>query len=98
PAAVRIRQPAGYLDRDIEDPFKDLGGRPLIQAAVIDPLPQTPARQVLGEHMGDVAHPAYVVAPTHMRMQTKRHPRLRLTSEKRLVRLGMKQLGTRALH
>ncbi len=95
--AVRMIETPRDLDRDVQDPRQHLERPTRIQPPVTDPLMQTAARDVLGEHPRHTLEQTDVIAAAHIWMQTQRHPRLRLRYEQPLILRTTKQVRSRTL-
>jgi hypothetical protein len=96
--AVRVVEPPRGLDRDVQNPCQHLGWLTVVQAPAADPLVQAAARHVLGEHPRHAVEHPHVVAAAYVRMQSQRHPRLRLGDEPFAILAVAEQVRTRALH
>jgi len=96
PAVVGVREPPRELHGDVEHACRRT--RPVVEAAVIDPVTEAAARDVLGEHPRRAVEVADVVAAADVRVQAEIHPHPRLLEEQRPLRQGAEQLRTGALH
>ena len=92
-----VVQAPGELDGHIQHPFERLLMSALIQLLVFDPVLQTAAFHVLGEHSRDAAQHPHIVAADDVRMQPQPDPRQALPDEVLLVNLRGKELRPRAL-
>ena len=82
---VRIRQPPGKLDGNIQDTLQRFSTPALIESAAIDPILQAAAIDQFCKGMGEIVNRAHVIAGNDVRVQTQVDPFFSFVGEDGLI-------------